>query len=258
MRDKITMEEYCKNICRTHVKVNDFKDWLRLYDFQPLKLQLEKKLEISKQETEIVKIELLELKQDLEITKFAAACKSSDLAKYTRELAESKTLNKKMKSEYNKVNVDLKRELDQAKFEINQIKSELNEALEDINSSQKIFQKPKDCAKTFVDNKKGRLLIENTIEEFKHYFNLTSYKSAFLELGIQIKVSDEGSVRLNRLMKSFCYKTAYEAIKYFKQNKVNAIAIKQKPTVEDKSSFVAFSIDPSQNSVGLIIPTEIK
>jgi hypothetical protein len=163
-----------------------------------------------------------------------------------------------MKSEYIKVNVDLKRELDQAKFEINQIKSELNEALEDINSSQKIFQKSKDCAKTFVDNKKGRLLIENTIEEFKHYFNLTSYKSAFLELGIQIKVSDEGSERLNKQMKKFCYKTAYEAIRFFKQNKVNSIAIEHKPTVEEKVSFMAFSIDPSQNSVGLINLSEIE
>ena len=251
MSDKITIEEYCQDICNAPIKAEDFREWFKLYNFQPIEIKVEKKLEHSDKETRFARIKLIEVKQELEINKFILASIKSDLAVSNRKLTRSKALNKKIETELENKNTKLKTELKQTKLQLRKV-------LKGLNRSKKKFQEPSFCAHTFVDDKKERLLIENTIKQFKHCFDFTSNKSAFLELGIQIKVSDEGSVRLNRLMKSFCYKTAYEAIKYFKQNKVNAIAIKQKPTVEDKSSFVAFSIDPSQNSVGLIIPTEIK
>lgn len=258
MGDTITIEEYCKNICRKFVKVQDFKVWLRLYDFQPLKIQLEKELELSKKETQSVELELRKIRQELEITQFVITDRNSKLTNCTIELSKLKIQNKKQKIEFEKENLKLKAELEHARFKIIQVQSELDDSLEDLNSSKKIFQDPKSCAKTFVDNKTEQLLIENTIEEFKNYFKLSSYKSVFLELGIQIKVSDEGSVRLNKLMKNFSYKTAYEAIRFFKQNKINPISIEQKPVVKEKVSFMAFSIDPSHNSIGFVNPKEIE
>lgn len=307
--DKITIEDYCQNICKAYVKVKDFKIWLRLYDFQPLRIKLEKKLECSKKETQNTELKLRQVMQELEISKFVTADKNSKLAECNVELSRYKSLFIKIKSELQnekqriqnekylvqneldearfeisiiksklkeaigkvdnteqlnkeleKENRSVRIELDNARFEFFQIKSELDESLENINNPQKIFQNTQICAKNFVDNNDRQISIANTVEEFEKCFNFDSYNSAFLELGIQIKISNKGSERLSKLLKSFCYKTASDAIRYFRENKINPILIPivHNQKVENKCSLMAFSVDPSQNIIGFINPTAIE
>ena len=249
IEDNITVDYYCHNICRSHIQVKDFEIWLRLYDLQSVKEEYEKKLEKARKETAEYKNQTILVKRELEITKSALKRINSNLSNCTQSLRESINRNIKTKSE-------LKGKISELRLDLEQSQQNLKDLQERNIEPTREFQTPRDCASSFVSKSRMQLLIQKNIERIENSYNFSLSKSTLLELGINVKISNKGHSILVNLMNAFCYKTAYEAVKYFKKNKKKVEKIELSEDVERIACLEAYSIDPYCNNVEFIDGTK--